>query len=134
MRVRLERASRWSLPWGGIAIFAVWGVLVGVAYLASRRGEGAPPLCNLRRFTGVQCPTCGGTRAAFALARLEPLAALAFNPLVTVLLVAVPVYFAARVVAGRRVRIEWTPRGRAVAWVVFAVVLGANWAWVLSRS
>lgn len=46
------------------------------------------PSCPLRALTGWLCPLCGSLRAMHALLTGSPLAALAFNPLVVVLLAA----------------------------------------------
>ncbi len=40
--------------------------------------------CQLRKLLGLACPTCGGSTAAVALARLDLLTALRANPLLTV--------------------------------------------------
>jgi len=39
--------------------------------------------CPIKSHTGWPCPSCGSTRAMLALSDLDPLAALGFNPLVT---------------------------------------------------
>ncbi|MFT3982566.1 MAG: DUF2752 domain-containing protein [Lachnospiraceae bacterium] len=38
--------------------------------------------CVFRRVTGVYCPGCGGTRAFFALLRLEPVKSFLYHPAV----------------------------------------------------
>lgn len=43
------------------------------------------PFCPLYRFTGVRCPSCGGTRAFYELVRLHPLRAFYYNPLLVLL-------------------------------------------------
>ena len=54
---------------------------LGVAayYGLSRLGFGIP--CLFYTLTGLLCPGCGNTRAAFALLRLDLPAAFGFNPL-----------------------------------------------------
>src|SRR5689334_14229058 len=48
-------------------------------------------VCPLKHITGIPCPTCGGTRALKALGHGAVLAALRWNPLVTIVaLAAVP--------------------------------------------
>jgi len=43
--------------------------------------------CPLLKYTGVACPTCGGTRAGLALARLRVSEAFAENPLIALMLI-----------------------------------------------
>ena len=95
------------------------------------------PACVLHTLTGLPCPACGATRAVLALARLDPVAAFAFNPLMAlglgggfiVAAVALP-WVAARgpvpIVLGGGL----SPRGRALAGCVLAV----HWAWLVARG
>ncbi|MEM8960636.1 MAG: DUF2752 domain-containing protein [Acidobacteriota bacterium] len=43
------------------------------------------PVCPLKTFTGVPCPTCGTTRAAFSLAHFDVVGAITHYPLPTLL-------------------------------------------------
>ncbi len=107
------------------------GVL-GVAWLH----WGFPlPECPVARWTGLPCPTCGGTRMALALLAGNGAAALRFNPLLTVAFGVGAVYlvYCAAVLAFglRRVRFGKFPekfgyilRGAAV------LVFLANWIWL----
>ncbi len=49
--------------------------------------------CPLLKYTGVACPTCGGTRAGLALGRLDLHAAFVENPLVALMLILLGVWF-----------------------------------------
>ena len=51
------------------------------------------PPCLLKYYTGLDCPSCGGTRAAFALFRFDILAALKFNPLMTIIYIVFAIWF-----------------------------------------
>jgi hypothetical protein len=62
----------WGL--GGAALAATWWLAAGGALAA---GE---PLCALRRLAGVECPTCGLTRAMTLLARGAWRESLALHP------------------------------------------------------
>ena len=60
------------------------GALAAVAavagfYILARLGIGIP--CLFNRFTGLLCPSCGNSRAAFALLRLDLGTAFRYNPL-----------------------------------------------------
>lgn len=66
-----------GLLWGGVAL-----LLLGLAPIGGRLA-GALPACPFRTLIGLPCMSCGTTRAALALAALEPLAALRLNPLAT---------------------------------------------------
>ena len=133
MRVSVQRVRRLDLPWVSIAIFGAWGAMVAVFHLATQHGMDAPSLCHFKSLTGVPCPTCGGTRAAFSLAHLHPLEALAYNPLLTVLMVVGCGYLLVRTLTGRGVRVEWTRRGRAGGVALLVIAVLANWAWVIVR-
>ena len=78
-------AARVSPGGGRVDHELIWAPLLMLGFLAAhflpldRLPLGA---CPLRTLTGIPCPTCGGTRAAAALARPDLRAALAMNPLV----------------------------------------------------
>jgi hypothetical protein len=115
-----------GLLWGAVAL-----ALLLLSPLATPFGAGLPP-CFFRSLTGVPCPTCGGTRAALALAQGDVGAALRANPLVTValaLLVGGGLVIGALALAGRGVRRP----GRVPGWVraALVVVLAANWFWLI---
>ena len=60
--------------------------------------------CGFRTITGIPCLSCGGTRSAWALVRLDLERAFVMNPLVAVcgLLAGIYVIHAAMVLLGRR--------------------------------
>lgn len=117
---------RLSLTWGALALTAV--------LLAPLATDLAPrlPGCLFRELTGLPCPTCGTTRAALALVRLDLAGAIAFNPLATLgalVFLLGGVAAAAVCVAGRALpapRLFGSgPRSAALLAIV------ANWAWLL---
>lgn len=119
-----------ALLWGGAA-----ASLVALAPLAPRLAAGLPG-CPFKTLTGVPCPLCGTTRAALALARLEPLAALAAFPLPTVAWIAfVGGGLAAGLaaLAGRGVPTLPSPLPRALALGAAAAVL-ANWIYLIATG
>ncbi|MFH1844996.1 MAG: DUF2752 domain-containing protein [bacterium] len=72
-----------SLP--RLLVFPYLAVVALIAVLFVFWGRTIEQLafCPLRRMTGIPCPTCGGTHAALALVKLDFAAALAWNPLLT---------------------------------------------------
>jgi hypothetical protein len=92
-------------------------------------------LCPIKTIVGVPCLTCGSNRALSAMLHLEPLCALAWNPLVVAGAMAWGLYsvYAAVVIIGRLPRLRlvggqrhW--RGPAIGVAVAAVV--ANWLYL----
>jgi hypothetical protein len=69
--------------WRGVALAAI------VAGVALNRVfpllSSFLPLCSVRRWTGLLCPGCGGTRCARHLLQADVSGALAMNPLVVLL-------------------------------------------------
>lgn len=121
------RRLNWTTVWLALLLGA-WALsALGTYWLSQSSGQDII-LCPLRRYTGVPCPTCGGTRAAVALATLHPMRALAFNPLVTVALVVVPLWALRRWTKGHS-PIDWFP-SRRVVWFLLALLM-LNWAYVL---
>ena len=68
-----QHHRRWVILLGAVAALAVLAVLIVLA----KYGIGIP--CLFYRFTGLQCPGCGNSRAALALLRLDLPAALGYN-------------------------------------------------------
>ncbi len=93
------------------------------------------PLCPLKTFTGVPCPTCGGTRALRALGHGAVLAALRLNPLVTLAaIVAMPLLVYAAIVAifnASRLRFAFTPADQRLLRIAVWVAIAANWAFLI---
>jgi hypothetical protein len=111
-----------------------WAALVAATELLDRRSGQSTMLCHLRRLTGVPCPTCGGTRAVFALIDGRPLAALAHNPLVIVAGAGFCLWLGLRLACGRRLELRLSARERwSLPWLV-GLAVAANWCYVLAHE
>ena len=118
---------------------AIWAPLTVLAFLAARFFPfellNLGP-CPWRMMTGVPCPTCGGTRAMMALARMEIPAALALNPLVAAAGIAAAVYvvhaLGVWLLGWRRWRPSVSSPGVLMTLRVGAIsVLLLNWAYLV---
>lgn len=70
---------------------------------------------------GLPCPSCGSTRAFAALADLNLLSALRFNPLVVIGLIGLPLFTFAR----------YVPQGlKRHGWIIFATLVVLNWLYL----
>jgi hypothetical protein len=113
--------------------------LAGMALLAlgqvSSEFEIPVPLCPLKHITGIPCPTCGGTRALRTLGQGAVLAALRWNPLVTIAaLVLIPclVYAAFVTLCGwPRIRVQLAPADQRLLRTAAWVAIVANWVFLL---
>ncbi len=133
MNVRVEKAPS-RFPAGQVPVIAAAAVWAGLTALLMflPRGACAPAVCPMKRLFGIPCPTCGATRAALLLLHGDPAGAFRMNPLVFVGGTVLGALLLLRIGAGRSVRIDLTPGERTGAWILFSVLLLANWVYVLA--
>ena len=126
-------------PGAGFVVAGSVAAAGGLAYLGTHDPHvaGSYPQCVLYSLTGLYCPACGGTRAAYDLMHADVAGAFARNPAVPLLLVAVLVWVGYRVTYRRRhgsaapAVPAWVPVGIAVAALVFGVLRNVpGWDWL----
>jgi hypothetical protein len=119
-----------------LAMTAAALVPAAIAYPAVHAATGFAPVCPLREVTGVPCPFCGGTTSATALAGGRLSDALAANPFVPVLAVAlagVLLLVAARALGRVAPPRSW-PQGRQrTAALAAGALVAASWVFQLVR-
>lgn len=136
MRFRLQRReSAYPVPRAAVAAAVVLAVLGVVAAAAPGLAEG-PVLCPLRAATGLPCPGCGLMRSAHWLFGGDVARAFDTNPLGAVLLLsalpALVVMLITNREGGLAVRVEASRAERRALWTALAVLVAANWAYVLA--
>jgi hypothetical protein len=72
----MSSSRQLAVLWGAVAV-----ACLALLPLASQLAPGLS-VCPIKSHTGWPCPSCGTTRAMLALAELDPLTALALNPLI----------------------------------------------------
>jgi hypothetical protein len=94
------------------------------------------PACPIHALIGIPCATCGATRAALRLARLDWMGALALNPLATLLLTgAVLGGFVAPVWLASGGGVPGVPAVLSLRWrMVLASALLFNWIYLVARG
>lgn len=90
-KISRNRKSRVML---GIAALAVLGS--GASYLYYHDPVSYPMPCIFHVLTGLYCPGCGAGRASFAILHGRFAEAFSYNPLMSLLLPFIGLYFAAR--------------------------------------
>lgn len=93
-----------------------------------------PRFCLLKCLTGVPCLACRGTRAALALFQGDLRGALWMNPLATVFIAGLLLYFTQLSLTGRRPVLQISPRESAFSWIALICALFGNWAYVIYRG
>jgi hypothetical protein len=122
----------WEMIWGSVLGFVA---AVGSAWMAFHLPT---PQCVIYQLSGWPCLSCGGTRAARAVLHGDLPGALAWNPLVTAILVVAAMYvvYAATVCLFRlpRVRVSAVaPASAAAIRIGIVVSLTANWIYLIAR-
>ena len=106
--------------------------MVALSPMAQRLAQ-TLPACPVRAVVDLPCPTCGSTRAALALSRLDVAAAISASPLATVAwagLVGGGLITGLLAVWGRPLREpEWI-QSAPVRWALVLAVL-ANWIYLV---
>ncbi|MEO8044385.1 MAG: DUF2752 domain-containing protein [Spartobacteria bacterium] len=97
------------------------------------------PHCFFHSFTGLPCPTCGATRAAYQFLHGHFGAAFLFNPLAFLAYLALLVFdlYAVTVLATRapRFRLKNLSPPEKLFWrVVTVVLLAGNWLYLVTSS
>lgn len=113
--------------WRLAALALAAGYVLAVAFVPEFCSW-SPLSCTTRRTLGLHCPTCGLTRSFACLVRLDPLSAVAFNPLVIFAapFAAVLAIDGALAVAGRRrAAVRLPPVARRWGSAVFLTLLVA---------
>lgn len=135
--IALRLRAREGPPLG--AIFAGIGAL-GAAAVGLLRLDRLPlPLCYVKAFTGVPCPTCGSTRALGRLFDLDVAGALAMNPLATTAAFGLVAWAGADLVLiargrGRALGASVSPRLGFALRVAVVVAIALNWAYLVAAG
>ncbi|MDD4224197.1 MAG: DUF2752 domain-containing protein [Candidatus Cloacimonetes bacterium] len=128
MRLYLEKLPT-RFPGGKGPVFILFVSLL--AYLGLHLFlEGGLRLCWFRALTGINCPTCGLSRAWLFLFRGRILQALLSNPLVLIFSLGVFLQLFSTVVFRRRLALEASARERNLLLIAFLFLFLLNWAWV----
>jgi hypothetical protein len=125
----------------GPAFGALFGgvLLLGAALAAVWMRLGLPrPVCYLRDWTGIPCPTCGSTRLIEALLSGDIAGALAWNPLVFAGLIGIALWAVlstARLVFGLPAwRLVLSPWERNGVRLLAVLAVAAGWAYLVWRG
>jgi len=101
------------------------------AVLLSAHLDRPVELCLIKRFTGVACPTCGFSRGVLCLLCGQIGQAWLCNPLLFSVLALFVAATGIRILFARSLRIRLTRTECAIAWLLAAILLAANWAYVI---
>jgi len=111
-------------PGAGFAVAGAVAAAGALTYLGTHDPHvaGSYPTCILYSSTGLYCPACGGTRAAYDLMHGDVADAFARNPAVPMIAVAVVAWVLYRITYRRR---RGTSAPAAPAWVPVAIGFSA---------
>lgn len=134
MRIEWQPVPRtFGFPLWAVLLIVVWLALLSAVVAMERAAGNDVVVCRFRALTGIPCPTCGSTRALLALARGRLFEAFAHNPLAVTAGVFGTAWLVARVGFGRRLSVSPAVRARGHLWLLAAVLLLANWGYVIVR-
>lgn len=119
------------MPWHGFAALGVFAAFSAAVYWIGRQTGAEWTLCTMKRFTGVPCAGCRGTRAGLRLLAGDIPGAFSFNPLLATLLVLLPVGLALRIGSRRTLRFELGKGDKILIPIALVLLFFANWAYVI---
>ena len=111
------------------------GAFLGLAFWLSARLP--TPQCAFHSLTGLPCPTCGATRAAWQFLHGHFAASLRFNPLAFLAYCGIVVFdlyaLVALILRAPRLRlINFTPNERIFLRSLAVALIAANWLYLLA--
>ena len=120
----------------------VFGLVGAIAltgfYFVMSLSPGFGVECAFKKWTGYPCPSCGGTRTVFALARVHLWEAFAWNPLVFTGLLALGAWalvsLAVEVIGRREIEVELSRCEKWLARLLAAAIFLGGWAYLLLRA
>jgi hypothetical protein len=133
MRLEFRQAAPEDFPRWLTFLGVVLLIALGVAVLDAAGVQ----LCLFRRWTGLPCLTCGGTRACAALAAGDVVEAFRQQPLVSALLTAGTVAGAVHsllLVRGRRLTVRISAGERRLLLLAAIILAAANWLYLFRRG
>ncbi len=138
MQIRWAKREPGSLDlgllYGGLTLVAL--LMVPLFMKVLPQGLGKMVLCPLRAWTGYPCPTCGTTRALWALGHGDLSGAWGFNPLFVLAVGGLLLWGAASLVAwasGGRWEMQLSHRERNGLRLGGAGLVAANWVYLILR-
>lgn len=129
MRLRVEKSCS-RFPGGKLPILLYMGILAGYLFLQILL-EGAFKLCWFKVLTGLNCPSCGLSRAFFALFSGHPLQALKLNPFMLIFSLVIFAQFFLQIFFKRSISLQATPKERNILYISLGALFILNWIYLL---
>ncbi|UCH33739.1 MAG: DUF2752 domain-containing protein [Armatimonadota bacterium] len=132
MRVSLRPCDRrWTAGWAPLLAAAVYVALAAAVMALARVYDTSCVLCPFKQLTGLPCATCGTPRMALAFLTFHFADAWRLNPMLASALLIGAGCLALRYLGGRRVVIESSAPARWATVALLAVVVMANWVYLI---
>ena len=141
-RAALDRSAPW-IRFGTAEAPPLGAIFGGIGVIAAASAAVLPldllpfSVCFFKAFTGLPCPTCGGTRALACLAHLDVASAFAMNPLVAAGAFMIAAWALADLLLLPRRRaaaVELRPGLASVVRGTAVALLAANWIYLVAAG
>ncbi len=131
MRLRIVKLQD-RYPAGKLPVFLLYTSFI--LYLGLHAWlEADYGFCWLKTLTGINCPTCGLTRAFLAVSQGRILQGLLYNPSMLLLTLGIVVQQSAVLCCKRSLVLNAKPWERKLLLSLFAVLFSLNWLYVIFR-